>query len=235
MALTAVKIHNLDFTYPSGTAALQHVSLEIIQGEKVAILGGNGAGKSTLLLHFNGILRGEGKVLIYGLEPVSKNLREIRKKVGIVFQNPDDQLFCPTVHDDVAFGPLNMGLDKGDVDKHVQKALTDTGINDLADRNSFQLSFGEKKRAAIATVLSMNPDLIALDEPTSNLDPSGVRELAELLNRIERTLIVITHNIEFATQTCDRFIVMKDGEIKKDGTPSDVLADQELLTSCGLL
>lgn len=230
----AVEIKDLYYAYPDGTPALRGVSLTIEEGESVGIVGPNGAGKSTLLLHLNGILSGKGEVKIFGLPVIKKNLKEIRRRVGLVFQDPDDQLFSPTVFDDVAFGPLNMGLSREETAAAVRGALEKVGLEGMEKRSAFHLSYGQKKRVAIATVLSMNPDLLVLDEPSSNLDPRTRRELSELLQGLRITKIMVTHDLPFVFENCERVLVMDGGKIVADGDAFTVLSDEELLEKHGL-
>lgn len=230
----AVEIKDLYYAYPDGTPALRGVDLLVEEGESVGIVGPNGAGKSTLLLHLNGILDGRGEVKIFGLPVVKENLREIRRRVGLVFQDPDDQLFSPTVFDDVAFGPLNMGLSREEVSEAVEQALRRVGLSGLERKSAFHLSFGQKKRAAIATVLSMNPDILVLDEPSSNLDPRARRELSELLQGMRVTKIVVTHDLPFVFENCERVVIMDAGKVVADGEVFEVLSDENLLERHGL-
>ncbi len=230
----AVEMENLRFSYPDGTQALRGVDLVIEEGESVGIVGPNGAGKSTLLQHLNGILTGEGLVRIFGLPVTKKNLREIRRRVGLVFQDPADQLFSPTVFDDVAFGPLNMGLGKERVITEVRRALGAVGIEGVDGKSAHHLSFGQQKRVAIATVLSMRPDLLVLDEPSSNLDPRARRELLELLQGLKVTKIVVTHDLPFVFQMCDRVVVFSGGRVVADGDVFEILSDEVLLGKHGL-
>jgi cobalt/nickel transport system ATP-binding protein len=236
----AIEIQNLAYSYPDGTPALNGINLLINPGEKVAILGANGAGKSTLLLHLNGLLRGNGTgprvsaVRIFGETVNGKSLAAIRQKVGFVFQNPDDQLFCPTVYDDVAFGPRNMKLDEAEVERRTKAALETVGLADIGGKNVFHLSVGQKKRAAIATVLSMDPELLVFDEPTSNLDPRGRRELLALLEKLPKTQIIATHNLEAAEQICSRAIILFQGRIVADGDTQRILGDKVFLQNHGL-
>lgn len=230
----AVEIRNLHYSYPDGTVALKGVDLVVEEGESVGIVGPNGAGKSTLLLHLNGILRGQGEVKIFGMPVVRQNLKEIRRRVGLVFQDPDDQLFSPTVFDDVAFGPMNMGLSREEVEEAVKKALRQVGLEGFERRSAFHLSFGQKKRAAIATVLSMNPDLLVLDEPSSNLDPKARRELSELLQSLRVTKLIVTHDLPFVFENCDRVVVMDGGKVAADGDAFAILSDEKLLAQHGL-
>ncbi len=230
----AVEIKGLHYAYPDGTVALRGVDLLVEEGEAVGIVGPNGAGKSTLLLHLNGILAGRGEVRIFGLPVEKANLREIRRRVGLVFQDPDDQLFSPTVFDDVAFGPLNMGLSREEVAEAVSCALELVGLEGLEKRSAYHLSYGQKKRAAIATVLSMNPDLLVLDEPSSNLDPRARREFSELLQRTRITKILVTHDLPFVFENCERVVVMDGGRIVADGDVFSILSNEELLKKHGL-
>ena len=231
---TALAIGNLRFAYPDGVQALKGVDLSIAAGEKVALLGPNGAGKTTLLLHLNGILRGEGDIRVMG-EPLNNaNLKGIRAQVGLVFENPDDQLFSPTVFDDVAFGPLYMGLPKEEVLERVRLALQQVGMEGFGERLPHHLSLGQKKRIAMATVLAMSPAILALDEPFSGLDPSARRELLHLLQALPQTMIVSTHHIPIIRDLFPRTIVMDDGRIAADGDTEAILADPALLEAHGL-
>lgn len=230
----AVEVRDLSFAYPNGHQALCGVSFTVKTGESVAIIGENGAGKSTLLLHLNGILRGEGSVRILGIEVADHTLREIRRLVGVVFQDPEDQLFLNTVAQDVAFGPSNMGLSRIEVDERVREALTSMGMLAFADRSAHLLSFGEKKRIATATVLAMRPEILVLDEPTSNLDPRARRQLIEILNELPVTKIVVTHDLPVACEMCSRALVLAQGRVVADGPIENVLTDEELLEAAGL-
>ncbi len=230
----AVEIRDLCYAYPDGTVALRGIDLVIEEGESVGIVGPNGAGKSTLLLHLNGILTGRGEVRIFGLPVEKRNLREIRRRVGLVFQDPDDQLFSPTVFDDVAFGPVNMGLPKREVAEAVSRALEEVGIAGIEKRSAYHLSYGQKKRAAIATVLSMNPDLLVLDEPSSNLDPRARNEFSHLLQGMKITKILVTHDLPFVFENCERVVIMSRGKIVADDDAFSVLSDEALLAEHGL-
>ena len=229
-----VQIKKLSFSYPDGTAALEDVSLDIFRDEKVALLGPNGAGKSTLLLHFNGMFSSNGNVRIMGMKPEKKNLKTIRQKVGLVFQNPDDQLFCPTVFDDVAFGARNLGLSEELVTERVEQALGAVGLVGFEQHSAFHLSFGEKKRLSVATILAMDSEILVLDEPTSNLDPRGKKNIIQLLQRIGGTQIIVTHDLDLARDLCERTIVLSKGRKAADGPTKDVLDDRALLESHGL-
>jgi cobalt/nickel transport system ATP-binding protein len=230
----SIEIENLSFAYPDGHAALRGISLHIAPGEKVALVGPNGAGKSTLILHLNGILLGKGKVHVCGLDVDEKNLSRVRASVGLVFQNPDDQLFSPTVYEDVAFGPLYQGLSAPEVDEHVKAALASVRMSEYARRVSYHLSTGEKKRIAIATVLSMQPEVLVLDEPTAGLDPRARRALIHLLRDLPITMLVSTHDMRLVQELFPRTIVMDDGQIVANGLTMDILEDEELLTAHGL-
>ena len=231
----AIRIEELSYAYPDGHRALNSINLAMHCGETVGIMGPNGAGKSTLALHLNGILTGEGRVEIMGLEVNKKNLKEVRNKVGLVFQDPDDQLFSPTVKEDVAFGPLNQRLSPEQVDHAVSRALAWVGMEGFEDRSPFHLSFGEKKRVSLATVLSMHPEIMVLDEPVSNMDPRGRREFIELIDTLEATKVVITHDLAMTREVCDRVVVMDKGEIVTDGRPEDICSDRLLLERHGLI
>jgi len=231
----AVEIKNLNYKYPDGTMALNGVDIVIEHGETVAILGPNGAGKSTLILHLNGIIRGNGEVKIFGLPINGRTLKEIRRRVGLVFQDPDDQLFCPTVFEDVAFGPINMGFTKEEIIAKVNKALASVGMEGFDKRPAHHLSFGQKKRVAIATVLSMEPDMLVLDEPTSNLDPRGKGKIVKIIESLPVTKVVITHNLNEAAKLCKRAIIMDKGKIVADDAIEKVLSNESMLKNNGLL
>ncbi len=224
-----ISIKNLHYSYPDGTQALSDINLEIQRGESLGIIGSNGAGKSTLLLHFNGILRGRGEISVLGKDLINKNLPLIRSMVGLVFQDADSQLFMPTVFDDVSFGPVNMGMQEQDVKKSVKKALEEVDMLPSIKRSSHHLSVGEKKRIAIATVLSMNPQILVLDEPSSNLDPKHRRALIKLLNMLNMTKIIATHDLDLIGQTCSRVVLMEEGKIVSGGLCPDFLAEAAAL------
>ena len=229
-----IEIKNLSFTYPDGHRGLSSVDLVVGTGENVAVIGPNGAGKSTLLLHLNGILRGNSTVKICGLTVEEKNLKEIRKKVGLIFQDPEDQLFSLNVFDDVAFGPINMGYSESEVKLNVARALEWVNMAGYEQRSPHHLSVGEKKRIAIATVLSLEPEILVIDEPTSNLDPRSKWSLVELLNGLPITKIIATHDLELVKALCHRTVVMDEGKIVADGRTESILDDILLLRAHGL-
>ncbi|HOQ03694.1 MAG TPA: energy-coupling factor ABC transporter ATP-binding protein [Anaerohalosphaeraceae bacterium] len=230
-----VEADNLFYTYPDGTAALQGISFRITHGQSVALVGGNGAGKSTLLLHLCGCLLPTKGTLRIGNLPVSRQtLSAIRKTVGMVFQDPDDQLFMPTVYEDAAFGPHNLGLDAQQVRPVVEEALRRTGVLHLQNRPPFRLSAGEKRRAAIASVLAMSPDILVLDEPSANLDPQARRELIDLLRSFEHTKIIATHDLDLAMDLCERTIVLEGGRVVLDGSTEEVFQNEKVLSKARL-
>lgn len=229
-ATASLAMSGVAYAYPDGYQALFGVDLCIEQGERVALLGPNGAGKTTLVLHLNGILTaGAGSVHVGGLEVAKPNLTEIRRRVGIVFQDPDDQLFMPTVREDVAFGPANLGLRGADLTVRVEAALDAVGMAEFADRPPHHLSFGQRRRVAVATVLSMEPEILVLDEPSSNLDPASRRELAEILTGLPITLLMVTHDLPYAAQLCTRSVILDDGTIVADRATRDLLTDADTL------
>ncbi|MBD3173539.1 MAG: ATP-binding cassette domain-containing protein [Armatimonadia bacterium] len=235
MTLPVLEVESLEYKYPTGVSALGGVSLAIEPGERVALLGPNGAGKSTLILHLNGILLcQQGEVRVDGDRVEKRNLAEVRRKVGLVFPNPDDQLFMATVAEDVAFGPRNMGLDEDEVDRRVGRALEAVGLPGFEERMPYHLSTGEKKRASIATVLVMEPDVMVLDEPAAGLDPRGRKGLIELLKGLPCALLVATHDLAMAREVCSRVLILDGGKLAADGPVDDVLADTELLLEHGL-
>jgi cobalt transport protein ATP-binding subunit len=227
-------VDNLNFSYPDGHMALRGVSLRIERGEKVALVGPNGAGKSTLMLHLNGILSGQGQVQVAGLPVTRPNLALVRAKVGLVFQNPDDQLFSPTVFEDVAFGPLHMGLPGNEVRARVARALEQVRMSGYADRLSHHLSAGEKKRIAIATVLSMDPEILVLDEPSAGLDPRARRGLINLLRELPVTMLVSTHDMLMVRDLFSRTVIVDEGRIVADSPTEVLMNDVDLLEAHGL-
>jgi len=230
-----IDVEGCSFAYPDGRAALREVSLYIASGEKVALIGPNGAGKSTLLLHLNGLLRPQaGRVRVLGLDVSDGNLGAVRAAVGLVFQDPNDQLFCPTVFEDVAFGPLYQGLPEVEVRARVTDALAAVGMGDFADRSSYRLSLGEKKRVALATVLSLQPEILVLDEPSAGLDPRARRSLIRLLAEVHPTLLIATHDLRLVADLCERTVVLDEGRVAADGPTSALLGDAGLLARHGL-
>jgi cobalt/nickel transport system ATP-binding protein len=230
----SIEIDGLSYTYPDGQEALKGVSLTIQPCEKVALVGPNGAGKSTMILHLNGILNGQGEVCVAGLPVIKENLGKIRARVGLVFQTPDDQLFSPTVYDDVAFGPRYQGFSEAKVKDLVEDALQTVGMCNYTERVSHHLSVGEKKRIAIATVLSMKPEVLVLDEPTAGLDPRARRSFINLLRKLDITMLVSTHDMLMVQELFKRMVIMDKGRIVADGPTMDLMGDEALLTAHGL-
>jgi len=224
-----IEIKNLSYQYPDGKQALTDINLQVLLNEKVALTGANGAGKSTLLLHLNGILSGKGRIQINGLEVTKNNLGQIRAMLGVVFQHPDDQLFSNTVYEDVAFGLIYQGLNKKTIPERVSMALTAVDMNGFESRNPYHLSSGEKKRIAIATVLSMQPEILIFDEPTAGLDPRARRELISLLNTLPQTMLIATHDLDLVENLTPRMLVMNAGRIVADGETKELLRDEDLL------
>jgi cobalt/nickel transport system ATP-binding protein len=229
-----IEIENLKFSYSNGNFTLQDIGFYVYKGETLGIIGPNGAGKSTLLLHLNGLLEGQGKIKICGLEMNKDNLKTIRRRVGLVFQDSQDQLFMPTAYEDVAFGPENLGLNKEQVDKEVDYALGVVGLSDKRDHLSYHLSLGEQKRLSIATVLSMSPELLVLDEPNANLDPSSRRHLIDLLKCLGNTKVIATHDLEMVLELTNRVILLDNGRVISQGQTREILSDQSLLEAHGL-
>lgn len=232
MTTPVLDVRGLAYAYPDGHQALFGVDLHVHRGERVALLGPNGAGKTTLVLHLNGILTpGRGVVAVSGLQVEKPNLAEVRRRVGVVFQDPDDQLFLGTVRQDVAFGPANLGLRGAALDARVMHALDLVGMADFVDRPPHHLSFGQRRRVAVATVLAMEPEILVLDEPSSNLDPASRRELADILRSLDVTVLMVTHDLPYALELCPRSVVLSDGVVVADGPTFDLLTDQQLMTS----
>ena len=228
----ALVVAGLAFAYPDGHQALFGVDFSVDRGERVALLGPNGAGKTTLVLHLNGILKaGRGEVRVDGLAVGKSTLQECRRRVGLVFQDPDDQLFMPTVFDDVAFGPANLGIRGEQLTRRVGDALAAVGMSEAADRPPHHLSFGQRRRVAVATVLAMEPDVLVLDEPSSNLDPASRRELADIIKGLEQTVVMVTHDLPYALELCPRSLVMNNGVIVADGPTRMLLSDDDLMRS----
>jgi len=230
-----VEAVDLHYTYPDGTVGLKGVSFRISHGESVALVGENGAGKSTLLLHLNGYLTAcQGTIRIGDYPLIKNNLQAVRRSVGMVFQNPDDQLFMPTVFDDVAFGPLNLGFAQDEVERKVTEALKTVGVEHLRKRPPYKLSQGEKRLVSIATVLAMSPDILVMDEPTSSLDPQSRRRLVELLKTFHHSKIIATHDLDMAMDLCERTIVIHQGRVVADGPTQKIFQNETLLQDSGL-
>ena len=235
-----LSVKNLSYTYPDGTRALKNVNMEIFKGEKVAIMGPNGAGKSTLFSHFNGLteptsgyLELDGKKMEYD----KKTLLEIRQKVGIVFQDPNDQLFAPTVKEDVAFGPMNLGLDYEEVEKRVNEALELVGMKKFKDKTPHHLSGGQQKRVAIAGIIAMRPEIMILDEPTAGLDPQGVDQVLTILNNLNKdgmSIVISSHDIEMVNGFAEKIFVLYEGEILASGDKNEIFSNKELLKEAHL-
>jgi cobalt/nickel transport system ATP-binding protein len=231
----AVRITRMTYTYPDGMKALDGIDLDVACGERLAIVGPSGAGKSTLLLHLNGVLTGSGSVRIMGANLTPSNLQEIRRQVGLLFQDPNDQLFCPTVFEDVAFGPLNLSVPAAEIPHRVEKALCDTGLDQsVRSRSSHHLSLGERRRVSLATVLAMEPAILGMDEPTSNLDPRNRRHLIKVVSGLNATLIIATHDLEFVLDVCSRTVLMDQGKIWADGETRTMLSNASLMEAHGL-
>ena len=228
----AIRVRGLRYSYPNGLtehAALDGVDLTVTEGEKVALLGPNGAGKTTLLLHLNGLLTGSGGVEVFGRRVIDADkaeLARIRARVGLIFQDPDDQLFSNTVAEDVAFGPIHMGLDSNEVQARVESAMADVGLSGFEDRAPYHLSGGEKRRSAIATVLSMRPEIIVADEPSSGLDPRARRELIRLIESLPQTMLVATHDVDLAREVLPRCVIMNNGRVVADGPTAELTGDR---------
>ena len=229
-----IEVEELRFSYPDGRAALRGINFKAQRGEKIALVGPNGAGKSTLILHLNGILSGEGVLRICGQAVTAKNLGEVRARVGLVFQSPDDQLFSPTVFEDVAYGPIYQGLTPGEVQARVEQALEAVHMEAYIQRNSYHLSIGEKKRIAIATVLSMQPEILVLDEPSAGLDPRARRNLIELLAELPQTMLIATHDLALVRDLLPRTLLLDQGQVTADGSTDAILSDAELMAAHGL-
>ncbi len=236
---TAIAITGLSYSYPDGTQALADVRFSVDSGECVGLLGPNGSGKSTLLRHLNGLLPDHlnaagGAVSVHGEAITRVNVHGVRRSIGLLFQDPDDQLFCATVREDVGFGPQQLGLDAGEVEQRTERALRDVGLLHLADRPPHHLSNGEKRRACLAGVLACDPSILILDEPTSGLDPRGRRELIALLRGIDATKLIASHDLEFVVELCPRAIILDGGRVIADGNTRDLLGDEALMLAHGL-
>jgi len=225
-------VEGLAFAYPDGHQALFGVNLTVSPGERVALLGPNGAGKTTLVLHLNGLLTaGAGDVFVAGMRVEPERFPEIRRRVGVVFQDPDDQLFMPTVRDDVAFGPANAGVRGDELTSAVDRALESVGMLEFADRPPHHLSFGQRRRIALATVLVMQPEILVMDEPSSNLDPASRRELADIVRSLNVTMLMVTHDLPYALELCPRSVILSGGVIVADGSTRDILLDEDLMAA----
>ncbi|MHB1463454.1 MAG: energy-coupling factor ABC transporter ATP-binding protein [Armatimonadota bacterium] len=229
-----IEISDLSYSYPDGKQALHNISMQLMPGERVSLVGANGAGKSTLLYHLNGVFTGRGVIRVAGLEVTRVNLGRIRAMVGVVFQNPDDQLFSPTVYEDVAYGPNHQGLDKATVQQRVDRALAAVNMSEYSQRVPYHLSGGEKKRIAIATVLSMQPQILVFDEPTAGLDPRARRELIELLLRLPQTMLIATHDLNLVELLTPRTLLLDQGRLVADGETASILGNEALLRIHGL-
>ncbi|MEU8534188.1 energy-coupling factor ABC transporter ATP-binding protein [Streptomyces parvulus] len=228
----SLDVSGLAYAYPDGHQALFGVDFSVARGERVALLGPNGAGKTTLVLHLNGILTaGAGSVAVAGMPVDKRNMAEIRRRVGIVFQDPDDQLFMPTVREDVAFGPAAAGVKGPELEACVDRALDLVGMAEFKDRPPHHLSFGQRRRVAVATVLAMEPEILVLDEPSSNLDPASRRELADILRSLDVTVLMVTHDLPYALELCSRALILSDGVIAADGPTAELLSDEALMSA----
>src|SRR3989339_355536 len=236
--MKALEINDLSYHYAQGCDVLKHITLSVSPGEKVGVIGPNGAGKSTLFLHLNGILPEKKittpRIHVFGTPVVTAELPTIRTNVGLLFQDPDDQLFCPTVWEDVAFGPSQLGLTAEEVNTRVSEALMNAGLTDLEQREPHRLSVGEKRRVCLAGILACHSKLLVLDEPTSNLDPRARRELTHLLKGLKDTQIIASHDLEFIVHTCSRVIVLDQGELVAEGPTTAILSDEKLMLAHGL-
>ncbi|MBS0206544.1 MAG: ABC transporter ATP-binding protein [Planctomycetes bacterium] len=237
----AIELRQLSFRYPNGRLALDSIQCAIAGSERLAIVGPSGAGKSTLLMHLNGLLPApsisaddDAQVFVQGQAVTRKRLHEVRRQVGFLFQDPDDQLFCPTVRDDVAFGPLNLGLDRAEVIARVESGLAAVGMADCSARNPSELSTGERKRVCLAGILACQPSILVLDEPTSNLDPRARRQLLQILKAFSGTLIVATHDLDFVLDLCSRVLVLESGKVQADGNTERILSDPLIMDRHGL-
>lgn len=238
--MNVLETKNVSYRYPDGTPALEDVNFSAAQGKMVALLGPNGAGKSTLFLHFNGILRPSAGTVMVENVPLTydkKSIMKVRQKVGIVFQNPDDQLFAPTVEEDVAFGPLNVGLDQDEVERRVAESLERVGMAGFEKKPPHHLSGGQKKRVAIAGILAMSPEIMVLDEPTSRLDPKGASRILHLLHKLNQegmTIVISTHDVDLVPLYASQVYIISEGHIIKEGTPQDVFSDEETIRNANL-
>jgi len=229
MSISAIELGSLSFAYPDGRRALSRIDLRVARGEKVAVVGPNGAGKSTLFLHLNGILRGQGRVCVAGVELNDRVIRTVRARVGLVFQDPDDQLFSPTVFEDVAFGPLHLDYPREEVQDRVTRALAAVGMSGYEEQMPHHMSLGERKRIAIATVLAMEPEILVLDEPSAGLDPRARRNLINLLRDLPQTMLVASHDMRLVWELCPRTVILDGGQLVADGPTATLLQDAALM------
>lgn len=234
MRTNVIEVHNLSFSYPNNRSALRGISFFVEKGEILGIIGPNGAGKSTLLFHLNGLYSGKGRINVLGMEISRENIKAIRAKVGLVFQDPRDQLFMPTVRDDIAFGLVNMQVPRENIEEGIRTVLRYMNLEGYEELSSFQLSSGEMKRVALATVLVMEPEILVLDEPSASLDPGQRRSLIGVLRELDRTMILATHDLEMVLELCDRVLLLHDGKIRAEGPCREILSDQKLLEKSSL-
>lgn len=229
-----IKINNLNYAYEKNKEVLKNIDAAFKNGEKVGLIGPNGAGKSTLFKALLGLVDFDGEIIVDGKKLNKENINEIRKKIGFVLQDPDSQMFMPSVIEDMIFGPMNYGLSKIEAIDNAEKTLNDLGLLYLKDKKNYKMSGGEKRMAAIATILNMNPDVILLDEPSNDLDPKNRRKLIEVLNSLDQTLIIASHDLDLLLEVADRIIILNDGKIIKDGRIEEILTDKKLLENNSL-
>lgn len=229
-----LKLENLTIKYPDGTEAVSDLSLHVKKGQHLALVGENGAGKTSLMLSVVGVLPGQGGITVDGIRLTKDTVSQIRQKAGLVFQNPDDQLFMPSIYDDIAFGPRNLGVDEETIRHRVEDRLALLGIEHLRDKTALKLSGGEKRMAALATVLAMKPELMLFDEPTAFLDTRARRKLIEVLKSLPHTMVIATHDLLFAKEICEDTVVMKDGKIFATGKSESLLYDGERMKEAGV-
>lgn len=234
MTERVIEVQNLSFSYPNKRQVLREITFFVGKGETLGIIGPNGAGKSTLLFHLNGLYKGIGCVKVLGMEPAKENLKALRAKVGLVFQDPRDQLFMPTVRDDIAFGPFNLKWPREEIEEEIGAVLKYMNLEGYEELSAFQLSMGEMKRVALATVLVMRPEILILDEPSASLDPGQRRSLIGVLKDLDRTMIIATHDLELVLELCDRVLLLYDGAVRADGLCRDILTDRILLEKSSL-